>query len=106
MDVRIENIDEPHATSRDVVVPRSVLLRIGDKQIAVNIRNAKRRIAGRNLGVYEAAVGGRRSELAGRTVRTEHIDFTGTKVGREKKRSLRIEAEHDTLVDGAVGGRR
>src|ERR1700692_213648 len=106
MAVRIEHIDEPHSRSRDVVMPQSVLLRIGDKQIAVDIRNAERRIAGRNLGVYEAAVGGRRSELAGRTVRTEHIAFTGTKVGRKKKHSLRIEAEHDTLVDGAVGGRR
>src|ERR1700704_7101267 len=104
MAVGIENIHKAMAWPRHVVVFRSVLLRVRHEQLAIVVRDAKRRVAGRDTGIGEAAVRGRRREQPVRAGRPEYIDRPGAEVGRVQEPSLGTQPEHETLVDGAVPG--
>src|SRR6266481_1486744 len=108
MAVGIEDIHKAMAWPRHVVVFLSVLFRVGHEQVAIDVRDAKRRVAGGNIGIGEAAVRSRGREQAVRAGRPEYIDRPGAEVGRVQEPSLGAQAEHETLVDGAVpgGGRR
>src|SRR5258705_398243 len=103
MAVGIEDIQKATASPRYVVAFLSVLQRVAHEQVAIDVRDAKRRVAGGNIGISEAAVRNRRREQAVRAGRPEYIDRPGAEVGRVQEPSFGAQAEHETLVDGAGG---
>jgi hypothetical protein len=58
----------------------SVLPSVSDEQVTVDVGNAERGIAMRNIRIAEAPVGFRLREQAVRAVRSEYIDRAGTKI--------------------------
>src|SRR4029077_11846420 len=103
MAVGVEDIDKAVALTGDIDIFCRVLLGVGHKQIAVDILDAEWGKAGRDVRIREAAVGCRGCEQAARSGwRPEHVDRPGAEVGGEKKRSVDVDAESETLVDGAV----
>src|SRR5205085_12096740 len=84
MAVRIEHIDKAMAWPRHVVVFRSVLSRVAHEQVAIDVRDAKWRVAGGDSGIGEVPVRGRGGEQAVRAGRPEYIDRSEERrVGKE-----------------------
>src|SRR5215831_4262561 len=95
-----------------------ILLCIADEQIAIDILDAKRRIAGRDVGIGESAadyIGGRQKFVARGTVGGQNVDSSVVKVRSEKKYAFGIGANHKAFIDGGrrseckdrvVGGQR
>jgi hypothetical protein len=61
--IGVENIDKAVARTRDVIVFWSVLLGVGDEQIAVDVLNAERRIPLGDVGIGKAD-GARKADSA------------------------------------------
>jgi hypothetical protein len=102
--VCIEYIDESVTVACNIVVLLIVLLRIGDEKVAIDVRDAKRRVAGRDVRVGEAAVRRRGREQAVRTAaRPEYIDPTRAEVRRKQESSFRVHTKDQSLVDGPAG---
>jgi len=57
MTVSVEHVNEAMTGTGLIVMLLCILLRIGYEEIAINILNAKRRIARRNLWVLEPRYG-------------------------------------------------
>src|SRR2546430_15125515 len=104
MALGIKDTQKATAWPRHVVAFLSVLFRVGHEQVAIDVRDAKRRVAGGNIGIGETAVRGRGREQAVRAGRPEYIDRPGAEVGRVQEPSRAAEPQHQTLVDGAVPG--
>ena len=62
MAVGVEHVDEAVAGTRHVVMLLRILLRVGDEEIAIDVLDAKRRVARRNVRIREATVGRRGRE--------------------------------------------
>src|SRR5258708_38346586 len=106
MAVGIKHIDKAVALACHIVVLLSVLLRIGDEEIAIDVRYAEGRVACRNPRILEIAVSRGRGEESVGSRRAEHVDRAGTEGGREEEYPLGVDANHKTFIDGAVGGIR
>src|SRR6202035_1741015 len=78
--VRGEDIDEAEARSRDHVIPLGVLLGVGYEQIVVDVGNAERREAGRNVRIAKVSV-----ELCRRELGVVGLDGASREIGREQE---------------------
>src|ERR1700746_862099 len=102
MTLRVEHVNEAMAGSGHVIVLLRILFRISHKQVAIDVRNVKWRIASRYLWIGEIAVESNLREHSVRSVRPEHIHRAVTEVGRKQERALGIHREGQTFVDGAT----
>ena len=94
------DVDEAEAGALDIVFGVGILLGIADVELAADIGDAERRVAGGESRVGECA-GGLRGEGK---VFIKHIDLAVVEVGGEEEICAAAYALGDALVDGAVGG--
>src|ERR1700719_4635293 len=99
MAVGIEHVNKAVAGTGRIVMLCRILQRIGHKEIAVDVLDAERGVAGRDFGIFEAAIGGYWF-----IVMVKDIDRAASKVGREEKDSVRVSAENEPFVDWAICG--
>src|SRR6516162_2655957 len=92
----VKHVDKAVARPRDVVMLCCVLLRVGDEQIAVDVLNAERRKAWRNLRIGKSAIRG----ALGISV-IKHVDRTGAEIGRKEEDALGIDSKDETFVNRA-----
>jgi hypothetical protein len=59
MAVCVEHVDKAVARTRHVVMLLRILLRISHEELAIDVLDAKRREAGRDIRIREASVGRR-----------------------------------------------
>ena len=78
--ISVENVDEPVSRPLHIVVLQFVLLCVRHEQIAINERNAERRITGRHCWV-----GKRSCKLYRQEAGVKHIDGTCSEIGRVQK---------------------
>ena len=62
MAVGVEHVNKPVPRTRHIGILLRILLRIGHKEIAIDVLDAKRREARRDLRIREASVGRRGGE--------------------------------------------
>jgi hypothetical protein len=112
MSVGVEDIDEAKMRARDIVMLGRILLGIGDKEVAVDIVDAVRRIARGQVGIGELAVdiggvarvGYGAVEQHGSKGAVIDVDRAGPEVGGEEIAAMYIDAEDQTLVDAPLLG--
>ena len=104
--VGVEYVDEAIARTRYVVVFLWVLFGVGNKEIAVDVLDAEWCKTSWNFRIDETAAGGYRDVLAIAVGigRAEYIDCPGVEVGREKKDTVLIGADHKAFIDRTTGG--
>src|SRR5437868_1068845 len=103
MAVGVEDVDKAIAGTRHVVMLCRVLLRIGDKQTAVDVLDAKRCVVGGDIRILETTVGGYWNVVpigASSGSGAEHVNCSGAEVSRKKEDALCIHAKHEALVNG------
>src|SRR5438067_9332248 len=97
MPVGVEYVDKAVAGTCHIVMLCGILQRIGHKEIAVDVLDAERGVAGRDVGIFEPAIGGYQFIVV-----VEDIDRATAKVGREEKDSVDVGAENEPSVDRAI----
>jgi hypothetical protein len=65
MAIGVKHVDKPVALASQVVVLCRVLLGVGHEQVAVDVLDPERRIAGWDIGIGKVSVGGYRDIKAG-----------------------------------------
>src|SRR5258705_1680259 len=103
MTVGVKHIDKPIARTGNVIVFCRILLRIGDKKIAVDVLDAEWRIASWNFWVGKVSVDllRRCRSEAGRAVPGKHVDRPGAEVGSIEKDAVDLGAENEAFVNRA-----
>src|SRR5262249_28873395 len=88
--VGVEDVDEAVPRARDVVVLSAVLFGVTHEQVTVDVRDAKRGVAWRQVGIEEAAVRGCRGKETVASRGAEDIDRPRVKVGRKQEGAVRV----------------
>src|ERR1700720_2884534 len=101
MPVSIEHIDKAVAGTGHIVMLCRILQCIGHKEIAVDVLDAERGVAGRDFGIFEAALDGYQFIVV-----IEDIDRGTSKIGREEEDPVHISSENEPFVDSAICGIR
>src|SRR6516165_4160858 len=106
MTIGVEHVDKAIACAGHVIVfVGELLLRIRDKEIAVDVLDAERRKTGGDVRIDEAAVGRYRDLKAiGAAAGSgpEHVYSSSVEIGSKKENTLGVGAENKTFVDGAA----
>src|ERR1700722_12423391 len=104
MAISIEYVDKAVPLAWHVVVLLRVLHRVRHEEIAIDIRYAEGGVACRDPGVLEITVGRCGCEKSIGSRGSEHVNRAAAEVGGEQEHSVDVDADHQTLVDGTVGG--
>src|SRR5205823_9871033 len=94
MAISVEHVDKAVAGTGHVIMLVGILLCIADEEIAVDVLDAERGVAGRDRWVLEAAVGGYQFIVV-----VEDVDRSTSKVSRKEEDAADVCAENKPFVD-------